>query len=345
MRVSLVLSMLVCLAAKASAFNVLARAIPTTFWLLQGDGQDMTDDVALCSRCCESKDAAALEASLVALASSGQIAVECEPITLPDDSLSPPSEQSSNSLVLEGGMIAEEITAMGPRSFLLPGGKLVRVNEFDFEDGGTGSRVWDAAIAMSTWISSHEDQFRGKSVLELGSGTGLCGLSAALAGAAVTLSDMAAVAEPQTSAALSGGSAAAVSTAALLPNLEANACLNGIPLPDASDGAVGSARTQALNWETCFGVESAAETYDVVIGSDVVYEGFAVTALAAALVAHTAPEGTAILMSASSRFADASGALLAMLEAKGTVKLDKFTIHNSFGNTELVMTTWRKAAK
>ena len=92
-------------------------------------------------------------------------------------------------------------------------------------------------------------------------------------------------------------------------------------------------------------MESAAETYDVVIGSDVVYEGFAVTALAAALVAYTAPEGTAILMSASSRFADASGALLAMLEAKGTVKLDKFTIHNSFGNTELVMTTWRKAAK
>ena len=124
-------------------------------------------------------------------------------------------------------------------------------------------------------------------------------------------------------------------------NLEANARLNGLPESFASRTTGGAARIRALNWEDCFGAE-AEETFDVVIGSDVVYEGFAVTALAAAVIANTAPGGVAYLMSANSRFADASAALLVLLEAKGTVELETLTIHNSFGNTELVLTTWTK---
>lgn len=163
----------------------------------------------------------------------------------------------------------------------------------------------------------------------------------------MTLSDLAAQ-EPTSSAVLTGGSATTASSVALLPNLEANARLNG--LSDAltggagctwTSGAIGSARVLPLDWESCFGAEQP-DLYDVVIGSDVVYEGFAVTALAEALITHTAPGGVAHLMSAKSRFEDASVPLLVLLRARGVVEQETYTIHNSFGNTQLVLTTWTK---
>ena len=344
--------------ASSAALAVAPRYVPTAFWLLQAGSQDMQDDVALCTRCCESADEAALEASLAALTATGRVAVEISPVTLPGDPPPPPSPTADENSepVFFGDEYAEEITSLGPRSFLLPGNILARVHEFDFKDGGTGSRVWDAAIAMSVWLARRSESLRGKSVLELGAGTGLCGISAALAaGVEVTLSDMAPVAEStRSSAELAGGSAAAVlSTSALLPNLEANARLNGLPAQASSADAEvvvagsGAARAVALDWEACSGrgVEQPPEDlYDVVIGSDVVYEGFAVTALAEAILAHTRPGGVAHLMSASSRFEGASVPLLVMLKAQGTVELEKFTVHNSFGNTELVLTTWRRRA-
>jgi predicted nicotinamide N-methyase len=47
-------------------------------------------------------------------------------------------------------------------------------------NGTTGLSTWTAAFVLVDWISSHRDLFAGKSVLELGSGTGFVGLSAAL---------------------------------------------------------------------------------------------------------------------------------------------------------------------
>ena len=134
-----------------------------------------------------------------------------------------------------------------------------------------------------------------------------------------------------------------MTTAALLPNLEANARLNGLADDAVAAGATsGSARVLALDWEACFATPQPERVYDVVLGSDVVYEGFAVTALAEALLTLTAPGGVAHLMSARSRFDDASAPLLVLLRAQGVVELEEYTIHNSFGNTQLVLTTWRK---
>lgn len=135
---------------------------PTAFWLLQAGSEDMQADVALCARCCESVDAAALESSLASLTASGRIAVELEPVMLPGDPPAPSSPR--NPPVYLGSEAAELLTSFGPRSFLLPGGVLARVNEFDFADGGTGSRVWDAAIAMSVWLSRHGHDLQGKTV-------------------------------------------------------------------------------------------------------------------------------------------------------------------------------------
>jgi len=298
-----------------------ALPVPTSFWLLQAGREDMQADVALFSRFCASTDAAA---TLAELDESDRIAVEVEPIAkLHDD---PPADLAS----------------LSPRLFLLPGGAAVRIHEFDSPDGGTGSRVWDAAIAMSTWLSRRGESLRGKSVLELGSGTGLVGISAALAGAHVTLTDMAGT-EGTSSVAGTAGATAVGSTSALLPNLEANARLNGLSDSCAGGTATsGTARVLALNWEACFG-RVPPRMYDVVLGSDVVYEGFAVTALAEAVISHTAPGGVAYLMSVSHRFTDASVPLLVLLRAKGTVELEPFRVHSRLGRTELVLTTWTKS--
>ncbi|KAF2308715.1 hypothetical protein GH714_013797 [Hevea brasiliensis] len=56
----------------------------------------------------------------------------------------------------------------------------------------TGSWLWDSALVLSQWLATSPLDFRGKSVLELGAGTGLPGLTAARLGARlVVLTDVA----------------------------------------------------------------------------------------------------------------------------------------------------------
>lgn len=58
----------------------------------------------------------------------------------------------------------------------------------------TGSWVWDSALVLSEWMATQSDfhfDFRGKTVLELGAGAGIPGLTAALLGASrVILTDV-----------------------------------------------------------------------------------------------------------------------------------------------------------
>ncbi|KDP45962.1 hypothetical protein JCGZ_11865 [Jatropha curcas] len=56
----------------------------------------------------------------------------------------------------------------------------------------TGSWLWDSALVLSQWLVTSQLDFKGKSVLELGAGTGLPGLTAARLGASlVVLTDIA----------------------------------------------------------------------------------------------------------------------------------------------------------
>ena len=53
-----------------------------------------------------------------------------------------------------------------------------------------GGTVWPAAATLCTWMRAHAEDVKGASVLELGSGTGACGLYAAALGASrVVLTD------------------------------------------------------------------------------------------------------------------------------------------------------------
>lgn len=57
---------------------------------------------------------------------------------------------------------------------------------------GTGVSTWDGAVVLSKYFENHPELVQGKLVLELGSGTGVAGISAALLGARqVLLSDLA----------------------------------------------------------------------------------------------------------------------------------------------------------
>ena len=67
-----------------------------------------------------------------------------------------PSGNNDGGTVVElsDGLLAEELSASGPRLFLVPdssqgeiGRALARVEEVDYSDGGLGSRVWDASVA------------------------------------------------------------------------------------------------------------------------------------------------------------------------------------------------------
>ena len=305
--------------------SVLARAVPTNFWLLQHDLEDLSDAVSLCTQCCACESAEALEQSLRDITSTPTTAVEIEPLI--DDTCAPKVVQWGN------GQAAENIGRSWPTLLPLPGAVLAQVHEFAFDEGGTGALVWEAAVAQAIWLARNEELVRGQHVLELGAGVGLCGIAAALVGAeSATLTD---IAEERASARLAGGSASACSTAELLNNLDRNIHLNGV-----------EAEARALDWEACLedGYEPSA-TYPVVIGSDLVYEGFAVRALAAAVVAHTSPGGAAYLMSAKNRFDAASGELLPLLEASGSVTTEPYHVRNSLGRTELVLTVFRKGRR
>ncbi|XP_076471986.1 protein N-lysine methyltransferase METTL21A-like isoform X2 [Babylonia areolata] len=56
---------------------------------------------------------------------------------------------------------------------------------------GVAGVVWDSAVVLSEYLTAHQEIVRGKRVLELGSGTGLVGMAAALAGGEVTFTERA----------------------------------------------------------------------------------------------------------------------------------------------------------
>jgi len=104
---------------------------------------------------------------------------------------------------------------------------------------GIGGMVWDAAVLLSKFISKNRESFKSvKRVVELGSGTGLCGLAVAylLPQAEVVLTDN----QPH------------------VPLLQRNAELNGLP----------NVKVEELDW---FHPRNLGD-FDMVIGSDIVYE-------------------------------------------------------------------------
>ena len=300
---------------------------PSNFWLLRQQGVVSTEEdrlVAAYISSLRAGNSAAAERDLGALLTR-PIAVEFE------------SDSNDGGTVVElsDGLMAEELSASGPRLFLLPassegdeGCALARVEEVDYSAGGLGSRVWDASVGLSIWLCRNAHLVRGKAVLELGSGVGLSGICAALAGAAsVTLSDTQVV-EAEALNEAAGELDSELGGEALLANLVANAQLNGVV-----------AAAVDLDWCACLAdTFEPHATFPVVVGADLVHdEKYNLPALAAAVVKHTAPGGVAYLMVAKGR--PGVEALPAALQGTygGVLEREEMSVMSSFGACEVVL--------
>ncbi|KAM6152459.1 protein N-lysine methyltransferase METTL21A [Erethizon dorsatum] len=88
----------------------------------------------------------------------------------------------------------EEAAALGLQAFHKPfatfsfANHTIRVRQ-DWRQLGVAAVVWDAAVVLSTYLEMGAVELRGCSAVELGAGTGLVGIVAALLGAHVTVTD------------------------------------------------------------------------------------------------------------------------------------------------------------
>ncbi|GMJ12455.1 hypothetical protein HRI_004914700 [Hibiscus trionum] len=145
----------------------------------------------------------------------------------------------------------------------------------------TGSWVWESSLLLSHWMSTHLN-VEGKTVIELGAGAGLPGLTAALLGATrVVLTDVQQL--------LPG----------LLNNVEAN-------------GFMGKIGVRELVWGSD---ESVSEmTFDIVLMSDVLYDSEAMIGLGKTLK-RVCGEGTQVW--AATEMRPWTGECLDQLTAQG----------------------------
>jgi len=117
----------------------------------------------------------------------------------------------------------------------------------------------------------------------------------------------------------------------LLGNLDYTTQLNGVKE---------RSRILRLDWHECLSPGyAAAEQFEVVIGSDVIYYSEDAPALAAAILAHTSPTGVFYLMNRRGRPGLAQ--VLELLKQKGQVEEHEYTLFNNFDSTPLLMVQFR----
>ncbi|CAK0754517.1 hypothetical protein CVIRNUC_002304 [Coccomyxa viridis] len=160
---------------------------------------------------------------------------------------------------------------------------------------GPGCVVWESGLALAEYLSQHcgRQWLHGRNCIELGAGTGIVGICAALLGAKVTLTD----------------------TASCLPLLKQNVegHRNGIHC------AGGHAELQILDWsETEDWTSNELQGYDVIFGADLVYNRTGVLQLLPAMqrLLKALPD-VAVMLGHCSRHADVDDALMSGLKELG----------------------------
>ncbi|XP_051869542.1 EEF1A lysine methyltransferase 3-like [Pristis pectinata] len=164
---------------------------------------------------------------------------------------------------------------------------LIRWNNFDFcgfslkiarmmdPRLGISSYIWDAGISLCQYFEKEDVTFTGKKVIELGSGTGIVGILAALLGGHVTITD-----KPDT-----------------LKQINSNISIN---VPFACRHRL---KVRPLTWgedQTKFPTD-----YDFILGSDIVYSSVCYPALLETL-RYLCNQGTTIYLSSELRTGNGS---------------------------------------
>uniref|UniRef100_A0A8C6I9B1 Eukaryotic elongation factor 2 lysine methyltransferase n=1 Tax=Mus spicilegus TaxID=10103 RepID=A0A8C6I9B1_MUSSI len=142
------------------------------------------------------------------------------------------------------------------RSYLLPSGNSVTLSESTaiVSHGTTGLVTWDAALYLAEWAIENPAAFTDRTILELGSGTGLTGLAIckACCPRAYIFSDC---------------------HAQVLEQLRGNVLLNGFSLEPHTPIDAGSSKVTVaqLDWDEVTASQLSAFQADVVIAADVLY--------------------------------------------------------------------------
>ncbi|XP_049653669.1 LOW QUALITY PROTEIN: EEF1A lysine methyltransferase 3 [Accipiter gentilis] len=119
-------------------------------------------------------------------------------------------------------------------------GRVLRIAQHHGPRLGPAASVWEAALSLCRYLEEQRFDFRGRTVIELGAGTGIVGILAALLGGDVTITD-----QP-----------------AALDQIRENVRLN-FPVEG------GRPQVRALLWGQDEG--SFRPEYEVILGSDIVY--------------------------------------------------------------------------
>ncbi|CAI5723938.1 unnamed protein product [Peronospora destructor] len=143
----------------------------------------------------------------------------------------------------------------------------------------TGYLLWGAAFVLARWIHRHRDLFVGKRVIEVGSGLGLGGITAARYASQTTLTDY---------------------QADTCTALEYNAQLNK-PFTHEFDPAKPEVKVSLLDWDLTASIESVPKA-QVVIGSDIICEPRTAEGFLRVVRHHVLsdPHGVAYLINANS---------------------------------------------
>ncbi|XP_053774982.1 protein N-lysine methyltransferase METTL21A isoform X3 [Desmodus rotundus] len=188
----------------------------------------------------------------------------------------------------------EETAGMGLQKFHKPlatfsfANHTVQIRQ-DWRQLGVAAVVWDAAVVLSTYLETGAVELRGRSAVELGAGTGLVGIVAALLGAHVTITDR------------------KVALEFLKSNVQAN-----LP-PHVQPRAV----VKELTWGQNLGSFSPGE-FDLILGADIIYLEETFRDLLRTLE-HLCSHHSVILLACRIRY-ERDNNFLVMLETQFTIK-------------------------
>ncbi|XP_022103266.1 protein N-lysine methyltransferase METTL21A-like [Acanthaster planci] len=147
-----------------------------------------------------------------------------------------------------------------------------------WEELGVAAVVWDAAVVLAEYLESSVNAQQlaidGKSVIELGAGTGLAGIVAALLGGNVVLTDR------------------KVALDQLQANVEENS--------PKSSGRSGTISVQELSWGE--NLQEFLKPFEIIIGADIVYVEDTFPKLLQT-IAHLSDRDTLVLLSCRIRYA------------------------------------------
>ncbi|KAM4644095.1 EEF1A lysine methyltransferase 3 [Amazona ochrocephala] len=143
-------------------------------------------------------------------------------------------------------------------------GRVLRIAQHHGPRLGLAANVWEAALALARFLEQQRFEFRGRSVIELGAGTGILGILAAMLGGDVTITDR----------------------PVALDQIRENVRLN-------FPGAGARPRVRALEWGR--DEDSFPRDFEVVLGSDLVYDPASFPALLRALRHLCGPRSRALL--------------------------------------------------